>query len=231
VFAEDVVALVSHWTSKKGPFVAATARYHERISPFIAKRPGTKDDPQCCSRVWRVAVDSPILLELAESWYKCSKFHVRERKPKFPEEVSCRPLDTTLEKDRFQQGLQPHLLIADITHDVSVPPPHGWPPSRCVYEALRELLNRFHRMRKGARIHLQLYFPGNKKNSREYHEHLPPFLRDIMPYILQLREAGYNMEITLREYNHEFLRATRQFDRLNAALTSFRAEKMNTSGD
>lgn len=39
------------------------------------------------------------------------------------------------------------------------------------------------------------------------------------------------MEITLREYDHEFLWATRQFDRLNAALYSFRAEKMNTNED
>lgn len=175
VCGEDVVALVSHRASKKGPYIAATTRYHERISPFVVERPSTQDDPLCCSRVWRAAADSPVLLELAESWYKCSRFHVRERESKFSEELSCRPLDMILEKDRFQQGMQPHLLNANITHDVLVPSPQGRSPSRCVYEALRELLDRFHRMRKGARIHLQLFFPGNRRSSREYHEHLSPF--------------------------------------------------------
>jgi hypothetical protein len=221
VFSEDVVTLVSNWTSKKVPFIAATAHSHERISPFIARRPGTKDDQLCCSRVWRAAAGSSVLLELMESCYKCSRFHVRERKPWFPDEVSCRPLDTILEKDRFQQGLQPHLLIADVTHDVSVPPPYGWPPSRYVYGVPRALLDRFHRMHKGAIIHLQLYLAGDKKNAYEYHRHLSPILKDLTPYISQLRSAGYKIEITLREYYHEFLEATRQFDRLNATLEQF----------
>jgi hypothetical protein len=196
---DDDITLVFTWHSGLPPWL-----YHEGVyyhwTPF--NHGLSTENPLFDMPMWRAIMDSPMQKEIIENWYTSKNIVFTSRVFwEYQEPVSRRGLDFLLSCDRFGLGIQPQLLISNITHDMSVP----WRLYNNGYSSELEVgcLEALFRLRKSAKVHLRLYFLGSDRFPRVHTIYLDKFLRGVEAPFRRLQKAGYRPRISIRDWHQE----------------------------